>query len=347
MDALCERIDLPTKPVHDTADVADSASHSDWIYDARWSADGKTAVTAGRDGTVRVWDVASGKNVRIIDVAKLPPLAKPPYGSHVRAARFIGDGRAIVVTADSHPVRIFDVASGSLVAEVPYTHRDKDWNSPPLIETTKAELVVLSGYGSDVVVYDARTKAERYRLPNRSSDFVRLAVYEPGGLLATTRPGRDAGRDRSVFIQLRKLETGELLWEVEANGSRSADALAFSRDGKQLAATVEGTAFVLSIPDKRLAATVLLYPTFGRQEVTFSADGKRLVTGSRYPELWDIATGQRVRHFGPFSDLCHSVEISPDGKYLLTSHIGSDACIWEIETGRFFRRLGRDVYPAR
>lgn len=34
--------------------------HEDWIWDLRFSADGKTAVSAGRDGSVRVWEVAPG-----------------------------------------------------------------------------------------------------------------------------------------------------------------------------------------------------------------------------------------------------------------------------------------------
>jgi WD40 repeat protein len=61
--------------------------------------------------------------------------------------------------------------------------------------------------------------------------------------------------------------------------------------------------------------------------------------------LFDIASGTRVQHFGPFLDLCHSVDVSPDGKYLATGHIGSDARIWEVETGTFYRRLGKNVHP--
>jgi WD40 repeat protein len=61
--------------------------------------------------------------------------------------------------------------------------------------------------------------------------------------------------------------------------------------------------------------------------------------------LFDIASGTRVHHFGPFLDLCHSVDVSPDGKYLATGHIGSDARIWEVETGTFYRRLGKNVHP--
>src|SRR4030095_14551890 len=102
----------------------DAASHTNWIYDARWSPDGKLIATAGRDGSVRLWDVATGKTVRKIDIAQLPTRMKGDNPAPVRAAAFLGDGLSLVVAADSHPVRIFDVKSGEQVAEVPYTQPD-------------------------------------------------------------------------------------------------------------------------------------------------------------------------------------------------------------------------------
>jgi WD40 repeat protein len=77
--------------------------------------------------------------------------------------------------------------------------------------------------------------------------------------------------------------------------------------------------------------------------LVFTHNGKRLITARRHPELWDATTGEKLRHFGPFTDLTHSLTISPDGKYLLTTHMGSDLRLWEIETGTFFRRFGRNV----
>ncbi|MGL4398069.1 MAG: WD40 repeat domain-containing protein [Hyphomicrobium sp.] len=341
MDMACEQIDLPTKPVHDTADPSVEASHTDWIYDARWSPDGKLIATAGRDGSVRLWDAASGKTVRTIDIMRLPPLVKLNYPGLVRAARFLGDGRQLVVTADTHPVRIFDVDSGEQVGDVPYTQSDPEWPLPPFIETSASGLVVLGGYKSDLVVYDTLTKAERYRLPGVPNDYPRFALSDTAGFLATAAPKED----NRLLIQLRQLDTGKQIWEVEADGDRSADSIAFSRDGKKLAVAVRGQAHIYDTASKNLISKVLVYPSFGTVNMTFTADGTRLIAGLRHAQLWDIATGKRIHHFGPFSDLLHSLAVSPDGKYLLTGHIGSDGRIWDIDTGTFFRRLGQNVYP--
>ncbi|AHB49996.1 hypothetical protein W911_05605 [Hyphomicrobium nitrativorans NL23] len=352
MDVVCEQIDLPTDPVHDTADRADDASHNNWIHDARWSPDGKLIATAGSDGTVRLWDVATGTTVRTIDIntfaaaekndeIKLPSMPKADDRVRVRAARFLGDGRRLVVAADSHPVRIFDIASGEPVAEVPYVQADPEWDMPPFIETTPNGLVVLGGYRGEIVVYDPEAKAERYRLPGMPNDYPKFAISEAAGYIATTA----RGTDRSVIVQLRKLETGALIWEAEAEGEPSAYSVAFSRDGARLAVAVRGNAYVYATAENKLINTLPVYPTFGSFDVTFTADGQRLIAALRHAQLWDIASGKRVHHFGPFSDLCHAIDVSPDGKYLVTGHMGSDGRIWEIDSGTFFRRLGKNVYP--
>ena len=121
--------------------------------------------------------------------------------------------------------------------------------------------------------------------------------------------------------------------------------MAFSRDGAQLAVAFGGTVVVYDIADKRIVQKVLvhsLYDTFG---VAFTADGKGLLTCRAHPVLWDIASGKIVRRFGPFNDLCHSIDVSPDGKYAVTSSSGSDVRIWDISTGAFYRRLGRNTQP--
>lgn len=345
LDERCGQVDLPVDPTRDTADRSDEATHTDWIYDARWSPDGKLVATASRDGSVRLWDVATAKTVRKIDIKKLTPRLKsanPGNPGHVRATRFLGDGRSLVVAADTHPVRIFDIASGEPISEIAYFVPDPKWELPPFIAATTSNLVILGGYGGALVVYDAQAKVERYRLPGGPNEYPRFSVSEVTGLLATTV----RGKNRSVTVQLRHLETGKLVWEMEAKGSTSASSLAFSRDGKQLVVAVQGQAYVYATAEGKPINTIMYYPTFGgAHDIAFTVDGQKLITGHRHAQLWDIATGKRVRHFGPFRDLLHSVDVSPDGKYLATGHVGSDGRIWEIETGTFIQRLGKNVYP--
>jgi len=64
--------------------------------------------------------------------------------------------------------------------------------------------------------------------------------------------------------------------------------------------------------------------------IGFSADGRRLVTGSadRSAKIWKLRTGREVltlrEHQGPLT----SVEFSPDGHSLLTASRDESAIIW-------------------
>ena len=338
---------MPVNPVHDTADRADGASHTSWIYDARWSPDGKLIATASRDGNVRLWDVATGKTVRKIDIMKLPPRMKADEPGLVRSARFLGDGRLLVVAADAHPVRIFNVETGEPIAEVPYTVPDPTSRLPP---SSKRRRAASSSWGGRAATWSSTTRRQKPSVTacrEARENIPYLLSRRRQACLRRRRPGKDkmTQENESVFIQLRKLATGEKVWEAEAKGDVSADEMAFSRDGKQLAAAVNGQVYVYAAADKQLISKVLVFPSFGSLHVAFTADGKRLIAGRRHAQLWDIATGKRLHHFGPFTDLLHSVDVSPNGKYLVTGHIGSDGRIWEIDTGTFFRRLGKNVDP--
>jgi WD40 repeat protein len=359
MDITCEQIDLPTAPVHDTADPADDATHRDWIYDARWSPDGKLIVTASRDKTVRIWDAATGKTVKLIDLAKLPA-KKPAEGQlptmdqsmaamngMARQARFLDGGRSIVVAADNHPIRIFDAATGEATGEIPYELADPKLPMPPLIDASASGLVIAGGRGGDILAYDVKAGAERFRIPGAPSDTPYFAISNEAALLAVALPGENG----HVRLAVLELETGKPVWAFEAKTAveykNNANSVALSRDGRLLGVDVDRLALIFDVKEKKEIARIPTHPYFGHRNLAFTADGKAVIGGLNHAMMTDIATAKRIRHFGPFSDAFHAGDISPDGKHLVTGHLGSDARIWEIDTGTFKRRLGKNVYPPR
>jgi WD40 repeat protein len=71
--------------------------------------------------------------------------------------------------------------------------------------------------------------------------------------------------------------------------------------------------------------------------VRFTPDGKTLVAkGGDGASSWDVATGQRRRHF---TDDGYAADLSPDGKLLATA--GKEGIsLWEVDTARLVRTLG-------
>jgi hypothetical protein len=81
--------------------------HSDRVWSAAFSDDGKLVVTASSDKTARIWEVASGNQVAVLS-----------HSARVRSATFSGDGKRVVTASDDGTARIWDVENGKEVATV-------------------------------------------------------------------------------------------------------------------------------------------------------------------------------------------------------------------------------------
>lgn len=268
--------------------------------------------------------------------------------SYVRSATVVGDGTRLAATKDGTPVLLFDTETGKSLGELPFTIAPDDF--PPRMASSKGGLLLLAGYQNDVVAVDAASMQVRYKLSGHRGQATAVAVSDVADVVATApkpeiQPDlRPAEQDQTVHLW--SLSSGAKLAELALKGS-SVDALAFSRDGAQLAVVSGGAVHVFSVKDKTLLRNIVVHPMFSVFDAAFTADGKGLLTCQSHPVLWDLATGEVVRHFGPFNDLCHAIDVSPDGKFAVTTSMASDLKIWEIATGTFHRRLGIDVKPPR
>lgn len=144
------------------------------------------------------------------------------------------------------------------------------------------------------------------------------------------------------------------VWKVES-GERPSwghwpahrawiEALAFTADGKHLAtASADWKVMLFDLPDatdaaaKAPAAKAEFGPFAGPPlSVAFSPDGRRLLVGHDYCELWDVAERKTIRQL-PGSRVAYA----PDGRTFTTGggELVGDARIWDAETGAERARL--------
>src|SRR5439155_761449 len=79
--------------------------HIPWVHSVAFSPDGRHALSGGRDTTVRLWEVATGKQVRTFE----------GHINLVESVAFSPDGRHALSGSRDDTVRLWEVATGKQV----------------------------------------------------------------------------------------------------------------------------------------------------------------------------------------------------------------------------------------
>jgi WD40 repeat protein len=121
--------------------------------------------------------------------------------------------------------------------------------------------------------------------------------------------------------------------------SRNASGVAFSPDGKRLAAIVPGQSVL--VWDAQAGGQLLEIPITGDSAgISFSPQGDHLAAGSASMEvtIWNSQTGEEIlilHESAPITD----VRFSPSGDLLATATIDGMVTLWDANTGHLLDRL--------
>src|SRR5450755_903400 len=92
--------------------------HGESITFLALPADGKTLVTAGHDSVLRLWDRATGKEIRrfVPPADAMKDLRVTPYMQRLTRAAMSQDGKLLAVALPSNLVQLWDAESGKPLA---------------------------------------------------------------------------------------------------------------------------------------------------------------------------------------------------------------------------------------
>jgi hypothetical protein len=125
--------------------------HTGGVLSVAVTADGRTAVSAGDDGTVRVWDLTTGTETR----------ALTGHTDWVRSVAVTADGRTAVSAGDDGTVRVWDLTTGTEIT--PGRVQVISTTVPGLASDDRAETDHL-GFGTEVHAL-ARVLASKQTAP--------------------------------------------------------------------------------------------------------------------------------------------------------------------------------------
>lgn len=154
--------------------------HTDWVRTACFSPDGKKLATAGNDRQLIIWDL-TGTAPRPTVIATHP--------AAIAAVNWSGDGAMIATVGFEDRIRVYSVASGSLVHEI----KGHDLDLRTVGFSPESKLLAVGGRNGSIEIFDSATGTSTGVFPIHSQR-VRSLVFTGARQIAS------CGDDRMVQL---------------------------------------------------------------------------------------------------------------------------------------------------
>jgi len=298
--------------------------HANELTSVAFSPDGRSVLTGSKDMTARLWEAASGNEIRRFE----------GHTDWVTSVAFSPDGREVLTGSRDKSARLWDAVTGQELRRF-----DGHTDQVTSVAFSRDGREVLTGSGDKTArLWDAASGKELRQFTGHS-DEVRSVAFSPDGRTVLTGSADTTARlwDAATGQELRRY-TGH---------TKAVNAVAFSPDGRYVLTGSDDHTALLS----GAASGKQLRRFAGHDDsvfaVAFSPDGKRVLTGGLdfFTLLWDAGSGKKVRRFQDELDVDEtlSVAFSPDGREGLIA-VSKTAQMWDAASGKVVRRFEGHAY---
>ena len=289
------------------------AGHKGFVKSVAFSPDGKILASGSVDGTIKLWNVKTGTEIRTFTGHK----------GGVYSVAFISYGTILASGSADMTIKFWNVETGTEI-HTPTGHTDAVLS----VEFSPDNTILASG-SADVAIkfWNVETGTEIHTpTPTGHKRIVFSVAFSPDGTILAS--GSVDGE-----IKFWNVETGTEIRALTGH-KHVVYSVEFSPDGTILASgSADGT---IKLWDVKTGAEI--YTFTGHKNfvysLAFNPDGTILVSGSadRTIKFWNVATGTEIHTPTPtgHKGMVFSVAFSPDGTILASGSADGIIRLWHL-----------------
>jgi small GTP-binding protein len=281
------------------------------IYGYAFSTDGKRVITGDEDDNVRLWDIETGRSLRVLK----------GHTGRVLCISWSVDQRRAISGSGDNTVRLWDVETGQCL-RVLEGHTELIWGLNWSVDQRRA----ISGSGDNTVrLWDVET-GQCLRVLEGHTNAVNSVSWS-----ANQRRVLSGSEDNTV--RLWDVETGQCLRVLEGHtGFVGSGTVGWGTDQRRAhSGSGDGTVRLWDVETGQCLRVLERHDGFVRS-VAWSADQHYLLSGSSggTVRLWDVETGQCLRVLEGHKDAVWSVMWSTDQRRAFSGDEHGSIRIWDL-----------------
>jgi WD40 repeat protein len=299
--------------------VSTLSGHTNWVRSVAFSPNGQFLASGSWDTTIKLWDVAGGREVRTLT----------GHTDWVNSVAFSPNGQFLASGSWDTTIKLWDVAGGR---EVRTLTGHTDWVNSVAF-SPNGQLLASGSDDKTIKLWDVASGREVRTLTGHT-DWVNSVAFSPDGrLLASGSCGKFDSHGTCIQGEVK-------LWDVTSGRETRTlsghtdwvNSVAFSPNGQFLASGSDDKTIKLwDVATGSLVRTLAGHSSIVTS-VAFSPNGQFLASGSwdTTIKLWKVTNGMEVRTLTGHTGWVLSVSFSPDGRLLASGSGDKTIKLWDI-----------------